>query len=170
MHRKFNNIRDLADARYAAAAMAEWVGFTVGKADSLPVGKIQEILGWCSGPKLVLEPDATISWDVLQSYLSVLPVDAVECTQEQYAQWSSHPEMQAISPIVLGDNSAVGYSHSANPGGPQHIRNVSNALDQAEQLLHEEPFAISVDCAEAESLMEKNYDTWNQFFEAIGVF
>ena len=49
---KFNHIQDLSDARYAAAAMAEWIGFTVG---DLPLSQVQEIIGWCAGPKLTLE-------------------------------------------------------------------------------------------------------------------
>ena len=39
---KFNNVRDLADARYAAAMMAEWIGFTVGREDSLNPKEINE--------------------------------------------------------------------------------------------------------------------------------
>ena len=48
---KFNNIKDLSDARYAAAAMAEWIGFSVGE---LPIQQVQEIIGWCAGPKITL--------------------------------------------------------------------------------------------------------------------
>ena len=172
MHIKFNNIRDLADARYAAAAMAEWVGFTVGKADSLPVGKIQEILGWCSGPKLVLEPDASVTWDMLQAYLSVLPVDGIECTELQFQTWAEQPEMQSLSIILLGENSTGSISHSAQPAaaGVAHIWNITAALSQPEKVTDQQPFGISVDCTESEELMSKNFDTWNYFFEAIGVF
>lgn len=172
MYIKFNNIRDLADARYAAAAMAEWVGFTVGKEDSLPVGKIQEILGWCSGPKLVLEPDASVTWDMLQAYLSVLPVDGIECTELQFQTWAEQPEMQSLSIILLGENSNGSISHSAQPAaaGVAHIWNITTALSQPEKVTDQQPFGISVDCTESEELMSKNFDTWNYFFESIGVF
>ncbi|MCC7298110.1 MAG: hypothetical protein IT244_07225 [Bacteroidia bacterium] len=170
MKLKFNNIRDLADARYAAAAMAEWMGFSVGAVDSLPIGKIQEIIGWCAGPKLVLEVDPSVDIVVVQSYLTVLPVDAVETTVAHFANLNTLPEMEGVTSIILTDSGNVDLSHSSNPGNGTHIENISLKLENANEIVEANPYAISIDCREAENPALKNFDDWNDFFEVLGVF
>ena len=78
---KFNHIQDLSDARYAAAAMAEWIGFTVG---DLPLSQVQEIIGWCAGPKLTLELPNRDLKDMAISWCNILPVEAIECPAEDH--------------------------------------------------------------------------------------
>ena len=76
---KFNNITDLADARFAASVMAELMGFSVGKAEDLSIPQIQEIINWCSGPKLTLELESTVTDSQVMTYCNALPVEAIEC-------------------------------------------------------------------------------------------
>lgn len=165
---KFNNIRDLSDARYAAAAMAEWIGFSVGKEDSLSVGKIQEIIGWCAGPKIVLEMDADSDATLLQSYLSVLPVDAIETTQQGkdiFSNIAAHLDF-----IVLGNPQSNILTHNAEFSPNEHITNVTQWLQKPNWVIEKNPWAISVDCVNSPDPALKSYDEMSDFFEVLGIF
>ena len=105
---KFNTIQDLSDARYASAAMAEWMGFAVG---GLPIDKVQEIIGWCSGPKLTLELPSTNHLETAISWCTILPVEAIECPIEEYTFWHPSLRLKNIEWILLCKNN---YSPSDN--------------------------------------------------------
>ncbi len=95
---KFNSIQDLSDARYASAAMAEWMGFAVGE---LPVDKVQEIIGWCSGPKLTLELPSVDQLETAISWCNILPIEAIECPIEEYTFWHPSLHTENIEWILL---------------------------------------------------------------------
>lgn len=167
---KFNNIRDLSDARYAAAAMAEWVGFTVGQEDSHSAAKIQEILGWCSGPKLVLEMGKHIDIKALNAFLAVLPVSAVETDMDGYLYLKQFPGLEKMDFILNSGKYDGVISHSSEFEEGRHIVNVSNMLTSTKEITDKNPFGISLDCQKSEYPALKNFDDFTRFFEELGIF
>ena len=171
---KFNNIRDLSDARYASAAMAEWIGFSVGYPDSLPVGQIQEIVSWCAGPKLILELAPDFNLGFLSDYLSMLPVDGLEFGPELQKDIKVLNLVQNLEFIYKGNATQGGegfISHSdAMVSKDGHIANVLPGTISPDALLKADPWAISLDCHPADNSALKNYDNWTSFLESIGVF
>jgi hypothetical protein len=167
---KFNNIRDLSDARYAAAMMAEWIGFTVGEADSLGAAKIQEIIGWCAGPKLILELADSVVPSTLESYMDVLPVDGLELSEDLFnrLQTSAFPA-EFIYIFRNAENAqTTGFTHSeVATGASNHILRIKPSAAMAGDIQNHQPFAISLDCYTAENPALKNYDSWNDFFDVL---
>jgi len=167
---KFNHIRDLSDARYASALMAEWIGFSVGAEDSLSISKIQEILNWCSGPKIILELNPGSDPFVLQSYADVLPIDGFELDKEDFNKWKELPFLQNREIIVSGDyfdsvDSRI-FTHNENQiPSPAHIQKLKQPI--ASQIWDAELACISLDCESAADPTMKNYDEWNSFFEEL---
>lgn len=167
---KFNNIRDLSDARFAAASMAEWIGFSVNKEDSLPVAKIQEIIGWCAGPKLILELDKTCDLNVVQSMIQVLPVQGLEMS---VSTWNKISDLEGIEKLDLiftekpaFENDKV-YCHGAeNPGGLQFIQMISEPKN-VDFTFPNHPLAISLNCFPSDNPALKNYDNWMDFLEQL---
>lgn len=150
--------------------MAEWIGFTVGREDSLSVGKIQEIIGWCAGPKIVLEVAENTDPAIIQSYISVLPVDAIELDIAQLEKYAALGETSGLQWILLGEPTENQTTHSHEFHSGNHITNVSAILNNPAMVMDKEPFAISVDCVNAENPALKSYDEWSDFFEALGIF
>ena len=171
MKLKFNNIRDLADARYAAAMMAEWMGFETGGENDLSAAEIQEILGWCSGPTVVLEVKSGANLDKIQSLLELLPFTAIEAAGDNIEnlksrfgtsiqQWiavdSASPDADFFhTPRLTSDNNSI---CRVNPGETT-----------PESLISAQPFAISLDCFESVSTGIKDFEVWNHFFEELGL-
>lgn len=148
--------------------MAEWIGFTVGREDSLSVGKIQEIIGWCAGPKIVLEIAAESDITLLESYLSVLPVDAIETTQngkDRFINIAADLEF-----IVLRSPQSDVLTHSEEFSPNEHITNVTQWLHNPEWVMEKNPWAISIDCIDSPDPALKSYDEMSDFFEALGIF
>jgi len=169
---KFNNIRNLADARYAAATMAEWIGFTVGLPDSLPIGKIQEIIGWCAGPKMVLEAAEGIGSDILFSFLQVLPVDGIEVEKSDFKRLHSELIDAPVFWIVKSEDTIENtFSHTL------HLVSQSNSICRIlpktsfpHAILDCNPFGISVNCEDADLEDSEKLEVWNKFFEDLEIF
>ena len=79
---KFNHVQDLNDARFAASALAEWVGFAINGPKAIAIELSQEIIGWCSGPKLILEVHEA-SIEQIETYINILPVNGIECSNQR---------------------------------------------------------------------------------------
>lgn len=156
---KFNHIQDLADARYAASTMAEFMGFAIDGPHAIELGKIQEIIGWCSGPKLCMEARAETSKSKAKALCDVLPVEAFECSYEQAQEW--HLEFPSDLEWIVSDlpTSYNGPWLSA----PQKIETFDS---QTAQNLASDSF-ISLNCQMETQLGMKNYDSWNDFFDAL---
>jgi hypothetical protein len=172
LYLKFNNIRDLSDARYAAAAMAEWIGFGIGHEDSLNAAKIQEIIGWCAGPKIILEIAENTDATVLSSYLDVLPVDGLELLSADLIRLENVLSLSNLQIIIYGDPGVVSgdeiITHSSKShSNANHIQQVLRETTDPGILRSANPWAISVDCFSVQDPALKNYDTWNDFFEAL---
>ena len=159
---KFNNIKDLSDARYAAAAMAEWIGFSVGE---LPIQQVQEIIGWCAGPKITLEVSTPETLETVQSWCTLLPVEAIECPQNDYNFWKQNlsAEYQFIVHTSANESIAMGDPHVT-------ISKVDPAVQSASNIkaLHLE--AISLDCEKEMVVGMKNYDLWNDLLETLEIW
>lgn len=169
---KFNNIRDLSDARYAAAAMADWIGFGVGKPDSLSAAAIQQIVGWCAGPALILEIGRGIGSEVVASMLKVLPADGLEVEAEDYERLNRELNLNGLQWLVKGNEAKDGsIGHGTDLKYVEKLMVCVNPEQvQASVVMAAEPWAISVDCVPGNDGALKDFDHWNRFFEELGIF
>jgi hypothetical protein len=151
--------------------MAEWIGFAVGQPDSLPAAKIQEIIGWCAGPKLILELPDSCTPEILLSYLDVLPVDGLELSSKTLARFESLPQLASLE-IILTDEGVVlenrnYHTHNTSPSeAANHIQKIndpSTAFWPHGNL----PVAVSLNCSNADNPALKNFDNWNDFLERM---
>ncbi len=76
---KFSNISNLTAARFAAAAMADWIGFCFDakSPDYINVLKAKEIAGWLTGPKYIGEFNNG-DFETIQGICGILPIDGIQ--------------------------------------------------------------------------------------------
>ena len=159
---KFNHIKDLSDAHYAASAMAEWIGFAVGE---LPIQKVQEIVGWCAGPKITLEVMDIQALETVKSWCDLLPVDAIECPEDQYNFWAQH--LSSSYQFILNQSANLAID-TGNP--PVKITKVNPKIQTAEEIKALNLEAISLDCEKEIEVGMKNYDLWNDLLETLEIW
>jgi hypothetical protein len=155
---KFNNIRDLADARYAAAVMADYIGFSIGDENELPTSNIQEIIGWCSGPEIILEVKNAAAIEKLKALLSILPVNGLEVSANDYPAIKEAFSEQNLLWII-----------DAKMNGDKEFIKVSPNVEAAEKIKETDPWGISMDCFESVSTGIKDFSDWNDFFETLEI-
>lgn len=155
---KFNNIRDLADARYAAAVMADYIGFSIGDDNELPTSTIQEIIGWCSGPEIILEVKNAAAIEKVKALLSILPVNGLEVSAHD------HPAMKE----AFSDQNLLWIVEAKMHGENEFVKISPNA-EAAEKIKETSPWGISLDCFESISTGVKDFSEWNDFFEALEI-
>ena len=155
---KFNNIRDLADARYAAAVMADYIGFSIGDENELPTSTIQEIIGWCSGPEIILEVKNAAAIEKLKALLSILPVNGLEVSANDYPAIKEAFSEQNLLLII-----------DAKMNGDKEFIKVSPNVEAAEKIKETDPWGISLDCFESVSTGIKDFSDWNDFFETLEI-
>lgn len=155
---KFNNIRDLADARYAAAVMADYIGFSIGDENELPTSTIQEIIGWCSGPEIILEVKNAAAIEKLKALLSILPVNGLEVSANDYPAIKEAFSEQNLLWII-----------DAKMNGDKEFIKVSPNVEAAEKIKETDPWGISMDCFESVSTGIKDFSDWNVFFETLEI-
>lgn len=168
---KFNNIRDLSDARYAAAMMAEWIGFEVGGAQDLSPAEIQEIAAWCAGPKLVLEVQPGTDTALVSSLVDVLKADAIECEAADQPALGDALQGRIQEWIVRGNGGpATCWHHSAELlDGQKTICRIQTGAVTAADIEASGATAISLDCFPAASTGIKDFGDWNDLFEELGL-
>ena len=159
---KFNNVQDLSDARYASAAMAEWIGFTVGE---IPLAQVQEIIGWCAGPKLTLELTDQNQKETAISWCTILQVDAIECMAIDLEFWQENIPNENIEWLSKNNNitTVIGESSTA-------IHKVDLHLHTAQDIKNQNHEAISLDCKKESVVGMKNYDLWNDLLETLEIW
>lgn len=162
MKLKFNHIQDLSDARYAAAAMAEWIGFRVG---DIPLGQVQEIIGWCAGPKLTLELHSTELKDMAMSWCDILPVEAIECRSADLPFWQAALTNPNYEWIMFDDTTATVLGSN-----PVTITLVDPNLLAANEIKSMNLEAISLNCEKETVVGMKNYDLWNDLLETLEIW
>ncbi len=170
MKLKFNNIRDLADARYAAASMADYIGFRIGGQDELSASAIQEIIGWCAGPSVILEIADHVDIDKINALLNTLPVNGIETSEHRFAELKEAIAAPDLIWILNTDNTGDWISHSKSLlNRINHFSQVEPSAEMAESVAKTEPWGISLDCFESVSTGIKDFSDWNDFFEALEI-
>lgn len=179
MNFKFNNIRDLADARYASSVMAEWIGFTVGLESSLTVGQMQEICSWINGPKVLLQFGSASSLSLAESYLSVLPAEGIELLYKpndlDFLAASFLKNKIGFVPFTTDINDSqlyysVQYSEHRNSVFSKQNVWVNLNFHELSSFELDDWENLAFNCFESENLAEKDFTEWNNFFERIEVF
>lgn len=168
---KFNNIQDLSDARYAAAALAEWIGFRVGGDSDLSAGAIQEIIGWCAGPRVVLEVLPGTPAERVAGLLDVLPVDGIECDPSGYDSLKAAFGDRIREWIVAGPGSeadVIGHTDGLTTAD-RTICRINPATTGAGEVESASPWAISLDCYPSESTGIKDYSAWSDLMEGLNI-
>lgn len=166
---KFNHVQDLSDARFAASAMAEWIGFAIVGPHAMNADAIQEIISWCSGPKLILEVgDASI--DKINSFLDVLPVNGIECDADRIAELNKAlPDVSEW--IVLGDAPSGSHpSHSTQWQPNKHITEITLSAANVARILGNKPYGFSLNCEKETEIGKKDLSQWYDFFEALDLY
>lgn len=162
---KFNNITDLADARFAASVMAEWMGFSVGKPTDLSIPQIQEIINWCSGPKLTLELEPNLAASQVFTYCNALPVEAIECNLEQYQALT---QLQGIEFILTQPGPHI--THLTKEVNSNNITKITEL--NPDFITDNEVENFSLTCIPAPTGLaagEKDFEDFYVFFEALGI-
>jgi len=169
---KFNHIQDLSDARYASAVMAEWIGFAIDGSYAIPPEKIQEIIGWCSGPKIILEIYGEPNPLKMKSWFDVLPIDGIECNEKHYNTLKEIFHKENLEWIVKHKDAADSlWSHSPffNDAN-NHITEINEPNEEsAKWALDVQPAAISINCTVEQDLGRKDFELFNQFFETLEI-
>lgn len=156
---KFNHIQDLGDARYASAVMAEWIGFALDGEHSIPVNQVQEIIGWCSGPKIILEVNEP-NIDKINSWMNIIPIDGIQCNEEHMTVLKSN-FTEINQWIINNKNGALTYNHEL-------LISIEPNTKSAQNLIHATPvLGININCIKETSVGKKDYGNWNDFFDII---
>lgn len=149
---KFNHIQDLGDARYAAACLADFIGFSIDSEFSISPQAIQEIIGWCAGPKVILEIHDSPNFEKIESWLNILPIDGIQC-QEQHLS------------LIKNKFPDVGIWFTFHDFEPVKI-----SLESAKKIINENKIQFSVNCFKESETGKKDYSEWNDFFETLEIF
>jgi hypothetical protein len=165
---KFNHVQDLSDARFAASVMAEWFGFAIDGPFEVTPSEIQEIVGWCSGPKLIIEVhQAPLS--KIESFLDVLPVNGIECNAERYSELkAAFPDVREW--LVVGDNTGEYISHTLHWHPENHVVLLEPNMENAQRLLKEPIMGFSINAEKETELGKKDQAGWFDFFETLEIF
>lgn len=159
---KFNHVQDLSDARYAAAAMAEWLGFRVGE---IALSRVQEIIGWCTGPKLTLELQNPELKETAISWCDILQVDAIECSFDDLQFWQKTFTNKHYEWIVNHGNESTVILPE-----PITIHCIDLSTNTAEKIKEANYQAISLTCEKEQVVGMKNYDHWNKLLETLEIW
>jgi phosphoribosylanthranilate isomerase len=83
---KVGNITNLSDARYCAGMGVDFLGFTVieGQPQYVPVKTYQEIRGWVTGPKIIIEMYGFTGQVFFEDLISNYAPDMIECGLSEY--------------------------------------------------------------------------------------
>jgi hypothetical protein len=186
---KFNQIQDLNDARYASSALSEWVGFTLNQ---LPISKVQEIIGWCAGPKLAIELTDIELLETAISWCTILPINTLECKAESFPflienipnaknyEWIvNSPDINQLNADNFKEIPSV-YLHFLPKSldqftedilrTPNLIVNISDFQSNTSIIASLSPELISINCEPETTLGEKNFEQTTELFEALDIF
>ncbi|MBU6324716.1 MAG: hypothetical protein KJS92_04445 [Bacteroidetes bacterium] len=177
---KFNSIRTLSEARYAAAVLADYVGFRMdpAHAETLGAAQIQGIIAWINGPVCTGEFTEGLSRESIQDSISVLGMEAVEGTPEQDLQlpWilPFHPGIRPASPhSILHASSVEQYlQHKQEyPAESLWMVNITHAdPNETEWLRREQPYAVSIDGMGEEAPGMADFSLWDRWMDALEPF
>jgi phosphoribosylanthranilate isomerase len=98
---KFHHVTNLTDARMAAAAGAEWIGFDFNSDHTSYVSPIsaREIVGWLSGSKILGELGAQ-TLDEVAGLAGLVPLQAIEWSVEELLKHPHIPGLEVLGRIT----------------------------------------------------------------------
>jgi hypothetical protein len=167
---KFNHVQDLNDARFAASALAEWVGFAIDGPNAIAIEQIQEIIGWCSGPKLILEVHEA-SIEQIETYINILPVNGIECSNQRLNELKT-AFSDLTDWIVMGEseeNDSI-ITHGSDWGHSNHLTCIDLTKRSSKDLLEHRPEGFSLNCEKEVELGKKDLTHWHDLFEDLEIF
>ncbi len=149
---KFNHIQDLGDARYASAVLSDFIGFSIDGEFSIQPQAIQEIIGWCAGPKVILEINQSPNFEQIESWLNILPIDGIQCrVEDQNDLKNQFPDISIWMTF-------------------EDYLPVKTSPESAEEILEQSTIQFSVNCFKESETGKKDYSEWNDFFEKLEIF
>lgn len=149
---KFNHVQDLGDARYAAAALADYIGFSIDGDFAISPQSIQEIIGWCSGPKVILEINDSPNYEQIESWLNILPIDGIQCNEEHLSKTQNQfPDVSIWMTF-------------------QDFTPVKTSPESANNIIENHQLQFSINCFNETETGKKDYSEWNDFFETLEIF
>jgi hypothetical protein len=149
---KFNHIQDLGDARYASAVLSDYIGFSLDGEFAISPQTVQEIIGWCAGPKIILEINTTPNLQQIESWLNILPIDGIQCNEEDAITLKSH--FKDVSTWITFND----------------FKSVPTSPESAEEILQNGLNMFSINCFKETTTGIKDYSEWNDFFEKLEIF
>jgi len=95
---KLGSVNNLTDARFGAAAGAEWIGFSFDTANPLYISPVQAeaIIGWLSGPQPVAEFAATQSLGEIEDIIRLLGFDWIQLAEPAMLHYFEGSDIQVI--------------------------------------------------------------------------
>ncbi len=149
---KFNHVQDLGDARYAAAALADYIGFSIDGDFAISPQAIQEIIGWCAGPKVILEIHDSPNFEQIESWLNILPIDGIQCKEDQLS-------------VTQNQFPDVGIWMTFHD-----YTTVVTSPESADEIIESKQLPFSITCFKETETGKKDYSEWNDFFEKLEIF
>jgi len=177
---KFNSIRSLSEARYAAAMMADFAGFRMdpAHAETLSAAKIQEIIACINGPMCTGEFPPGSFVETMMDSISVLGMEAVEAAPEQDLDvpWilPFEPGIRPASPhSILHAPSVELYLKHKQEYPPETLWmvNITQAdPNQTEWLEFSRPYAVSIDGMGEEAPGLTDFTLWDSWMDVLEPF
>ncbi len=149
---KFNHVQDLGDARYAAAALADYIGFSIDGDFAISPQAIQEIIGWCAGPKVILEIHDSPNFEQIESWLNILPIDGIQCKEDQLS-------------VTQNQFPDVGIWMTFHD-----YTTVVTSPESADEIIESNQLQFSINCFKETETGKKDYSEWNDFFGKLEIF
>lgn len=150
---KVGNITNLSDARYAAGMGADLLGFSViqGQPNYIETPTFQQIRGWVTGPKIVLELYGIGNNSDLASLIENHVPDYLEMSLEEYKRLRDNTTLPAIVKV----NAAELKSLTDNYENIAYWLIDENLADQLKE--HPVPFMVNLSTKELlPSLLENS--------------
>ncbi len=177
---KFNSIRSLSEARYAAAVLADFVGFRMDPAhpETLGAAQIQGIIAWINGPMCTgAFPEGSSAEFILDS-VSVLGMEAVEGSPEYDINlpWilPYHPGIIPASPHSILHAASVEEYLQHKHGYPLEtlwMVNITQAdPNDTEWIRRDQPFAVSIDGMGEDVPGMADFSLWDTWMDALEPF
>ncbi len=191
---KLSNITNLSDARFAAAAGIDYIGFCFDKTNSnyIQPFKAKEIIDWTSGIKVVGE-FTNQNLEEINTICKLLQVDLLEIendfTVDELAQFeipiikkiniSSLDEVAFINEIELYKNSVYAfqlYSNQTSENISEIYFGLENKMiwgndvnaNNIKNIVDEyRPYAINISSDVEEKIGLKNFDELNELLEIV---
>lgn len=100
---KLGNVNNLTDARFGAAAGAEWVGFSFDNTNPLYISPVQAeaIIGWLTGAKPIAEFSATQSLNEIEDIIRLLGFEWIQLNNTDMLHFFEGSDIQVILEVDM---------------------------------------------------------------------